>query len=405
LEKNVGMKGSGEALGAMRSGALVDDPVTVRPRQPEGEKFHLGYRPALDGLRGVAILAVVVTHAKLVNGAGDVGVDIFFVLSGFLITSLLIEEWDKFHSVSLKRFYARRALRLLPALVVMIAGLVMWHLATSQWVAGRTALDGLITLFYSTNWALALGFRQPVHVFAHTWTLSIEEQFYLWWPIALTLLLRRSNSRGSLLHWVILGMFLLLIERVMIAVGTPRGGTDWLYYATEARADTLLVGCAAAIVLGSNLICWNRRARIAIKYLAWLVGVPGLLLIGIAATKSIEFSAIGLHITIGLFAVLILVEIVISNSGVLVWLMSWRWLIHVGKMSYGLYLWHYPIFCEVQSRKWPLSNELAIEVGLTAVATLASFYLIERPALKLKGRFSRLNETDTKQASVLADAT
>src|SRR6266850_141871 len=107
----------------------ADFPTFGRPTLPEErEKVQLGYRPALDGLRGVAILAVMVTHSQLVTGwAGDVGVDIFFVLSGFLITSLLIEEWNRFSSISLWRFYARRALRLLPALMVMLAVVVIWH--------------------------------------------------------------------------------------------------------------------------------------------------------------------------------------------------------------------------------------------------------------------------------------
>jgi peptidoglycan/LPS O-acetylase OafA/YrhL len=188
-------------------------------------------------------------------------------------------------------------------------------------------------------------------------------------------------------------MFLLLVERVLIAEGAARGETNWLYYATEARADTLLVGCVAAIILASNLICWNRRARFAIKYLAWCIGIPGLLLIGIPVKYPGEFYTIGLHLLIGLFAVMILLEVVISEGGMIAKLMSQRWLVQIGKVSYGLYLWHYSIFSEVQSRKWPFPYELAIELGLTVVATVASFYLIEQPALKLKGRFSRVKGT------------
>src|SRR4029077_12796576 len=105
-----------DASSMQNGGAFPTSPVAARPRLlEEREKFQLGYRPALDGLRGVAILAVMAMHARPSGWAGDVGVDIFFVLSGFLITSLLIEEWDRFGSISLRRFYARRALRLLPA--------------------------------------------------------------------------------------------------------------------------------------------------------------------------------------------------------------------------------------------------------------------------------------------------
>jgi peptidoglycan/LPS O-acetylase OafA/YrhL len=396
-----------QTIGAMPSGETASkSPVAARPGLPGVESFHLGYRPALDGLRGVAILAVMATHARRSGWAGDVGVDIFFVLSGFLITSLLIEEWDRFSSISLRRFYARRGLRLLPALMVMLAVVVIWHSLTNSQVAPRTALDGLIALFYSSNWMFALDFRQPVHVFAHTWTLSIEEQFYLWWPIMFTLLLRRCNTRASLLHWVMLGMFVLVIERVVLFAGMPRGAYNWLSYATDARADTLLMGCVAAIILCSKPIPQDGKPRVMLKCLAWVIGIPGLILIGIPAAQSTEFSAIGLHISTAFFAVVILVEAVISNEGMLAWLLSRRWLVYMGKISYGLYLWHYPIFCEVQARKWPLRNELVIELGLTVFATLASLYLIERPALRLKRRFSAktIEREAEMKSSVLADA-
>ena len=102
---------------------------------------------------------------------------------------------------------------------------------------------------------------------------------------------------------------------------------------------------------------------------------------------------------------LILVEAVISKAGMLAWFLSRRWLVYVGKISYGLYLWHYPIFCEVQARKWPLRSELVIELGLTVFATLASFYLIERPALRLKRRFTAktVEQEAEMKSSVLAD--
>jgi peptidoglycan/LPS O-acetylase OafA/YrhL len=391
----------------MPSGVTAStNPVAARPEPPGIEKFHLGYRPALDGLRGVAILAVMTTHARASGWAGDVGVDIFFVLSGFLITALLIDEWDRVSSISLRRFYARRGLRLLPALMAMLAVVVIWHCLTKSQVAPRTALDGLIALFYSSNWMFALDIRQPVHVFAHTWTLSIEEQFYVWWPIMLILVLRRCSAPGSLLHWVMLGMFILLVERVVLFAGMPRGAYNWLSYATDARADTLLMGCVAAIILCSKPIPRDGKLSATLKYSAWLIAIPGLILIGIPAAQSAGFSAIGMHIAIAFFAVVILLEAVISQAGMLAWLLSRRWLVYVGKISYGLYLWHYPIFCEVQARKWPLRFEFVIELGLTILATMTSFYLIERPALRLKRRFTAktVEREAEMKSSVLADA-
>jgi peptidoglycan/LPS O-acetylase OafA/YrhL len=387
MQDDSGAKAS--ALVTNRTAAA--NPVAPRPGPSGTEKFHLGYRPALDGLRGVAILAVIAAHTNVARGwGGDVGVDLFFVLSGFLITSLLIEEWDSFRLISLRKFYARRVLRLLPALVFVSGVIVTWHAIVSpRAVASRTAIDGLIALFYSTNWMFALDWRQPAHVFAHTWTLSIEEQFYLWWPVLLVLLLRRCKSRVSLFHWVLLGIFVLAVERVVLFAGMTRGAYNWLNYATEARADTLLIGCAAALMLSARAIPRDGRVRPVLKYSAWTIGIPGLLLIGIPAARSVEFCAVGLHTAIGLLAVIILVEVVVSEGGLLGRVLNQNWLVYIGKISYGLYLWHYAIFCEVQGQHWPLRYELVTELGLTVIATLTCFYLIERPALRLKRRFSR----------------
>jgi len=191
---------------------------------------------------------------------------------------------------------------------------------------------------------------------------------------------------------------------MVLYAGMPRGAYNWLSYATDARADTLLMGCVAPIILSSKPIPRSGKLVVTLKYSAWLIGIPGLILIGIPAGLSPGFCAIGLHIATAFFAVAILVEAVISESGMLVWLLSRRWLVFVGKISYGLYLWHYPIFCEVQARKWPRWYEFTIELGLTVLATLMSFYLIERPALKLKGRFSRVKESEMKEPVVLAKA-
>src|SRR6266851_7296103 len=139
------------AAGVQTRSRQSDFPMPSPP-----QKFHLGYRPSLDGLRGVAILAVVAAHTgRVANWGGPLGVDIFFVLSGFLITCLLLEEWDRFHSISLRAFYIRRALRLLPALMLLLVAVVGFHwLASPRPAAIQTTVDGLIALFYSTNWAL-----------------------------------------------------------------------------------------------------------------------------------------------------------------------------------------------------------------------------------------------------------
>ena len=175
--------------------------VTVSP-------FHLGYRRALDGLRGIAVLAVMSVHAGFNSRGGLIGVEIFFVLSGFLISCLLIEEWDQSNDISLKQFYLRRGLRLFPALVAMLLVVSGYYwLNYSKAIAWPVTRDGLIALFYSTNWVRSFGLN-GASLFGHTWTLSIEEQFYILWPLILLLLLRRASSRTSMLCWVSLGIVL-----------------------------------------------------------------------------------------------------------------------------------------------------------------------------------------------------
>jgi peptidoglycan/LPS O-acetylase OafA/YrhL len=178
-------------------------------------------------------------------------------------------------------------------------------------------------------------------------------------------------------------MFTLAVERVVLFAG---------------------MGCVAAVMLCSKPIRRYGKLSVALKYSAWLIGVPGLTLIDILAARPAGFCAVGLHITTAFFAVLILVEAVISETGMLAWLLSVRWLVYIGKISYGLYLWHYPIFCEVQARRWPMQYELLVELGLTVLATVVSFYVIERPALKLKGSLARVKKEEMKERIVLPDA-
>jgi peptidoglycan/LPS O-acetylase OafA/YrhL len=179
----------------------VHQSSAIAKEEPQPGSFHLGHRPGLDGLRGVAILLVVLVHLDILEAQfGVIGVDIFFVLSGFLITSILIAEWDQSKDISLKSFYWRRALRLLPALLALVIVCVTYTCLTSPWKkVGQTLGYALQALFYLTNWAMIsnLGERAN-HFFNHTWSLSIEEQFYFIWPVILFCLLRKIKSRTSL---------------------------------------------------------------------------------------------------------------------------------------------------------------------------------------------------------------
>lgn len=363
----------------LQSPEVADGKVPVR--------FRLGHRPALDGLRGVSILGVIALHANLCsNRSAFVGVDIFFVLSGFLITCLLLQEWDRGHTLSLKRFYLRRALRLLPALTAMLATFVVYQ----WWVGPRASAvtvsgDALQAVFYCRNWVLALGPVYRTGFFAHTWSLSIEEQFYLLWPPLLVLLLRRTGSRRSLFCWVLLGVFVAAFTRfVLVAVGA---GYARLAFGTDTRCDALLLGCAGAAALSSGLVpegAWVPRLRRGLA----LASVLGLVWLTFWRPFSFEADVSIAYFLIPLFALFVLLEAVSAESGLLSRVLSQRWLVYLGQISYGLYLWHLPIFLHVQGKQWSRPKELTVEFALTAAVVLGSYYLLEKPFLRLKGRFA-----------------
>ena len=223
----------------------------ARTPAPPSDQFRLGYRPALDGLRAAAILVVVAVHAtyllvpsmagRFVPG-GFVGVDVFFVLSGFLITSLLLEEWDRDHRISLRAFYRRRALRLFPALwfvmVVQLGYALYKHLALRKELKGLAAIG-----LYVGNWSWRFGAIIPDQL-GQTWSLAVEEQFYLFWPLLLLGLLALRNRRLSVGVMVGLAAIAFVARIVLFHVGVP---WNEVYVQTEGYLDALMVGSATGV--------------------------------------------------------------------------------------------------------------------------------------------------------------
>ena len=223
---------------------------TENPREPTALRFV----PGLDGLRGVAVLAVMGFHAGLgpVNG-GLLGVDMFFVLSGFLVTSLLLAEHARTGTIKLIAFWGRRARRLLPALLVLLIGIG----AYARWVGGgvppaQLRGDALFTLVYSANWHfIASGQDYFVRFGAlspllHTWSLAVEEQFYLVWPLIALVVLSRFGRRG--LGWAA-GVIGAASAALCAALYLAGASIDRLYYGTDTRAQSIMVGAVLAVVV------------------------------------------------------------------------------------------------------------------------------------------------------------
>src|SRR5262245_60440887 len=190
--------------------------------------------------------------AELVLPGGFIGVDVFFVLSGYLITALLVVEWEQDGRISLPHFYARRALRLLPALsLLLLAYLAVGWWLTKGWQA--LLVNAGIVLFYAANWARALGRDLPI--LGHTWSLSIEEQFYLLWPPIVVVLLRLGLTRRGLAAVALGGALLAAAARV--ALGLAGASFQRLYNGLDTRADALLVGCFLGAVLVPGMRRWK----------------------------------------------------------------------------------------------------------------------------------------------------
>jgi peptidoglycan/LPS O-acetylase OafA/YrhL len=342
-------------------------------------KLKLGYRPELDGVRAVAVLLVLVWHSFLLGVtrplAGYLGVDVFFVLSGYLITWLLLEEQTNAGSIRLMAFYGRRVLRLAPALVLL---LVLAWFASTRTVPGMAyEREAFVTAVAGANW-----FYDRLGVLIHTWSLSIEVQYYVVWPLVLAAALKTGVSQRRL-AWVAIV--------VAVAVGAVRAltygqfeGVGLNAYRTYGHVDALMLGNAMA--LAPELWKWTERRAVAIVA---LVAALGIVLYQLARPPM--FDPPGIYFR-GLFSVFVLAVAVLlghvtrNPNGRLKWILAKRSLARVGRISYGLYLFHVPIFVVVAS--WTTSTALAVPAGWTATffAAVLSYTLIERPALSLKSR-------------------
>ena len=344
---------------------------------------RLGYRPELDGLRGLAILLVIVGHATPWLPGGWLGVDLFFVLSGFLITTLLLEEWATTSSISLRSFYARRALRLLPALFAFLAayGIVVLLLAEKS-VMFRTR-GALAVVGYFSNWVIAFRPMEFPRELAHLWSLSVEEQFYLVWPFLVVLVLMRGGSHRSVRRMLVAFIAAVALWRgVLIMRGA---GEIRLYFGTDVRIDELFLGCLLAVA-------FNRTGLVATPVAAGTAGLAFLLLMSVFdPLPDVWWSfAVGIP-AIAVAAAALLGTVLSPRDSVLKRLLSHRSIVFLGLISYPVYLWHTPINA-LATFQLEMTGPLRYSavVAASVVAGVGSYYLIESPFLRMRKRFQRI---------------
>jgi peptidoglycan/LPS O-acetylase OafA/YrhL len=339
----------------------------------------LAYWPALDGIRALAILIVIGKHAFNYPQQGGLGVDLFFVLSGFLISIILLEEHERTGRISLRDFYRRRALRLLPALGALLAVAVPVLLLTAS---SRGTLIGLAGAFtYTSNFLLVLVPDQLPEALRHLWSLAQEEQFYAIWPVALVVLLRR---RPALISYVLVTA--LMATMLASLVLAARGATlERLYYSPDTHSGSILVGCLVALAYYQGVlprvVATVRARRITSIVSALLVlGFP--FVVGhrwqllYAAPGYVLFSA----------AAGLLILCAVFDDTPIVRLLGAAPMRFVGITSYALYLWHVPILVALGVHSHFEGWRSFAGVGLSLTAATISYFVIERPFLRMKTR-------------------
>lgn len=362
-------------------------PPADGPAPGDHRQSALGYLAGLDGLRGIAVSAVFLFHANVLSG-GFLGVDVFFVISGFLITALAVNEIELSGRLSIGRFWARRVRRLLPAMYLLCSAVVLWALANPP-VPSELGRDVVSTLTYVANWVRVgdgyeyfAAYAEP-SLLEHTWSLAIEEQFYLVWPVmlvgAVALAKRTHRSPRTVIFSVAAVAAVASTLWSWYLVNGDQAQLNRLYFGTDTRAVGLAVGCAAGCLLAKGSTTGSRRAGAAQTTLGiassvvllalmwfldgserWLYG-PGFALVALASLAIVNLSICSGPVQRGL---------------------AFAPLARLGRVSYGVYLWHWPVIVVLDADRTGLSGPMlgALWVAVTALLTATSWWLVEQRA-------------------------
>jgi peptidoglycan/LPS O-acetylase OafA/YrhL len=357
-------------------------------------------------VRAVAVALVLADHGGIPGmGGGFLGVDVFFVLSGFLITSLLLDELGRTGRIDLGDFWIRRARRLLPALVLMVLAVAIGRQFFSREAVAGLRDDAVAAFFWVANWMFVADKTDyfsrgaPPSPLQHAWSLGVEEQYYIVWPlllVAVAVLLAAGARRRQ--GWASVGgvRLTVFLLAVLGALGSAAaaillasdGSRNRVYFGTDTRAQALLVGAAASALLVGDWSALNRgwsllRSRWA-KWIARVLPVIGLALLGVFthyATGSAHEFHQGLLTAVAIAAVLVIAPVALDQRGPVAAVLAWPPLVWLGAISYGVYLWHWPIFLVLNGERtgWSGLSLFGIRCAATLAVSIVSWWAVERP--------------------------
>ncbi|MCF8564248.1 acyltransferase family protein [Alicyclobacillus tolerans] len=343
------------------------------------------YMAGLDGLRAVAVLAVIAYHLNVPwLPGGLLGVSVFFVLSGYLITDLLIAQWRQNRRIDLKDFWIRRARRLLPALLVMIVVVVAWVTLTDRSQLPMLREDVVAAVLYVSNWWYIFHHVSYFESFSpsplkHLWSLAVEEQFYLVWPLLLLLGLRFAPRRGALVALTLGGAALSAVW--MAALYQPGSDPSRVYYGTDTRAFSLLIGAALAMVWPSGRLSaqMSQRARKTLDGL----GTAGVIVIFLMFWQTNQYETFlyrGGFLLLA-FTTAVVMAALAHPASRLSRIFSWKPLRWIGVRSYAIYLWHYPVIVlttPIDNSGFSLVRSV-LQIGASVALAAWSWRFVEDP--------------------------
>lgn len=382
------------AVAELAAAETVEGVVPPAPAQPPGKTpFRLGNRPPLTGVRALALATVLVFHSNFKTMPGAwVALQIFFVLSGFLITAMLASEGERNGRVSLKRFYGRRAARLLPPLVLTIVLLVVFSMFVYVHdAAQRIWEESAAALFYFEDYRVAFGHEPAFGYLAQTWSLSVEEQFYVIWSVLMVVAVavhRRRLAYG----FAIAGIVLSATDRLVLLYhyGSHFTNHDFsrIYNAFDTRADALFFGCILGLLAtDGRLQDWGRRSTRLLSVAA-LVSTGFLIWILFSAPLFSRNVVLWWIPTTTVAAAVIIVYFVICPRGIGSRIVGISLLVFIGDLSYTVYLVHFPVYTMLYPGStpwgwWP--NEI-LRLVVTFGIAIASWYAIEKPLARWRAR-------------------